>query len=493
MFKRWCIQQNFVTKTPNSDVSHVLLDGGRLSVPFDRLNDFHEEYIKAVKAGEKLFVVEQKTPNYNFFVDIDYKDTRALTIEEIQDICKVICDKVKRHRGGDCIISVAQPKKVGEFMKTGVHLNWPGYVVNQASALALREHILVALSKAKGGTDWNEVIDAAVYGDIKRRTRGSGLRMPWSYKLAKHTSCGGRGCEECKGTGKTIQVSYLPLFVYKSGPLSMLQRIDPKPDLDILKMTVVRTNTEDYVTVEHPSVTVKEGAFTDAQTKDEIRDEELREMIEAFVQQNMEGQRGAYITNIYKHKDCYFVSTNSKYCENIKNTHGSNHVWFMISGRVIAQKCFCRCETLRSRRDGFCKDFYGRKHELPPKIVEKLYPQKEDIKRCPEIKKYVEKVRVEQVDAKPHLESFMKRCMKCPEDIKVVRISKQRSDFSVLTTSSYCEATRGDHEGVSMTYIIKGSKITQNCPLCKKVPKGSVRTHELNGSVKNILYPPQKK
>ena len=195
MFKRWCIQQNFVTKTPNSDVSHVLLDGGRLSVPFDRLNDFHEEYIKAVKAGEKLFVVEQKTPNYNFFVDIDYKDTRALTIEEIQDICKVICDKVKRHRGGDCIISVAQPKKVGEFMKTGVHLNWPGYVVNQASALALREHILVALSKAKGGTDWNEVIDAAVYGDIKRRTRGSGLRMPWSYKLAKHTSCGGRGCE----------------------------------------------------------------------------------------------------------------------------------------------------------------------------------------------------------------------------------------------------------------------------------------------------------
>ena len=264
MFKKWCIQQDFVTKPPNSDVSHVLLDGGRLSVPFDRLNEFHEEYIKAVKSGEKLFVVEQKTPNYNFFVDIDYKDVRALTIQEIQDICKVICDKVKRHRGGDCVISVAQPKMVGDLMKTGVHLNWPGYAVNQASALALREHILVALSKAKGGMDWNEIIDVAVYGDIKRRTRGSGLRMPWSYKLAKHTSCGGKGCEECKGTGKIIQVSYLPLFVYKSGILSMLQRIDPKPNLDILKMTTVRTNTEDHVTVEHPSISVKEGSFTDA-------------------------------------------------------------------------------------------------------------------------------------------------------------------------------------------------------------------------------------
>ena len=234
----------------------------------------------------------------------------------------------------------------------------------------------------------------------------------------------------------------------------MIQRIDPKPDLDILKMTTVRTNAEDCVTVEHPSISVKEGSFTDAQTKDEIQDEELREMIEVFVQQNMEGQEGAYITNIYRQKDCYFVSTNSKYCENLKNTHGSNHVWFMVSGRVIAQKCFCRCETLRGRRDGFCKDFYGRKHELPHKIVEKLYPEKDDIKKCPEIKKFVEKVHVDPKNAKPHLELFMKRFMKCPEDIRVVKISRQRSDFSVLTTSNYCEAIRA----VSYTHLTLPTK-----------------------------------
>jgi hypothetical protein len=493
MFINWCKKQNFYTKTPNSDVSHVLLDGGRLSVPFDRLNDFHEKYIEAVKAGEKLFVVEQKTPNYNFFVDIDYKDTKALTIEEIQDICKVICDKVKRHKGGDCVISVAQPKKVGELVKTGVHLNWPGYVVNQASALALREHILVALSKAKGSTDWNEVIDSAVYGDIKRRTRGSGLRMPWSYKLAKHNPCNGRGCEECKNSGKVIQVSYLPLFIYRTGPLSMLQRIEHNPDLNILNMTTVRTNSEDYVTVEHPSVTVKEGSFTDAQIKDEIHDEEIRGMIESFVQKEMEGQSTAYITNIYKNKEVYFVSTNSKYCENLKNSHGSNHVWFIISGHTIAQKCFCRCETLRGRRDGFCKDFHGRKHTIPSKLVSKLYPKKDNIKKCPEIKKFEEKVVVNQMDAKPHLESFMRRCMKCPEDIRVVKITKQRSNFMVTTTSSHCEVIKSSHDGVTMCYLIKGGKITQNCPVCKKPPKGSVGIHELSGSVKGILYPPQKK
>ena len=170
------------------------MDGGVLSVPYDKLNEFHEKYIEAVKSGEKLFVVEQKSPRYNFFVDIDYKDSRSLTIEEIQDICKIICDKVKRHGGKDCLISVSPTKKVGEYTKTGVHLNWPEFVVDQLSAIALREHILVALSKAKGATDWNEIIDAAVYGDVRRKSKGSGFRMPWSHKMAKHMPCGGQGC-----------------------------------------------------------------------------------------------------------------------------------------------------------------------------------------------------------------------------------------------------------------------------------------------------------
>ena len=71
MFKRWCIDQGFAN---NSNLSHVLMDGGVLSVPFDRLNDFYEKYVDAYTASEKVFIVEQKTENYNFFMDLDYKD-----------------------------------------------------------------------------------------------------------------------------------------------------------------------------------------------------------------------------------------------------------------------------------------------------------------------------------------------------------------------------------------------------------------------------------
>jgi hypothetical protein len=63
MFKSWCAARNFNHAT---NLSHVLMDGGVLSVPFDKLNDFHEKYIESVKGGERLYVVEQKSEKYNF-------------------------------------------------------------------------------------------------------------------------------------------------------------------------------------------------------------------------------------------------------------------------------------------------------------------------------------------------------------------------------------------------------------------------------------------
>ena len=299
MFKSWCASQKFDNA---SNLSHVLMDGGKLSVPFDRLNEFYEKYIEAIGTSEKLFVVEQKTPTYNFFIDIDYKDQDSLSIEEIKSICKIICDKVKRHGGKNCLISVSPPKTVGDFIKTGVHLNWPDFVVDQSSAIALRDHVLVALSKAKGSYDWNDIVDSSVYGDLQRRTKGSGFRMPWSYKKAKHDACGGRGCSGCEN-GKVNQLAYLPVFMYTPEPLSTIIRVPPTPDVKLLKMSAVRTDAPQTTFVKPPSMPMREGAFTEDEIKDELRDEELKYMIQSFVQKNLEGQSTAYITKVFKHKN----------------------------------------------------------------------------------------------------------------------------------------------------------------------------------------------
>ena len=481
MFKSWCADQRFNNAT---NLSHVLMDGGVLSVPFDKLNDFHEQYVSAVKRGEKLYVVEQKSERYNFFVDIDYKDESSLDLEEIKSVCKVICDEVKRHGGRDCLISVAPPKPCGDLVKTGVHLNWPGFVVDQTSAVALRDHILVALSKANGAVDWNEIIDAAVYGNASRKTKGSGFRMPWSYKKAKHDICGGQGCTECE-KGKVDQVAYLPLFVYRPGPpLSAILQIGQEPTLDILKMAVVRTDEPQTIHVEPPSITVKEGSFTREQMKDEVHDDELKGKIEEFIRSNLEGQSNAYVPKIFKKKDTYLVQTTSKYCENLKREHGSNHVWFIISGKMIIQKCFCLCETLRGRRDGFCKDFCGRRHQLTPTIIDRLYPNKEDIHKCPEIKKWVEKPQVKCGDVKEPLEIFIKKHMHGPSDLRVLEVTKDKMGLVVLTNSNVCETIGGSHENVTMSYSIKGKEIVQKCPVCKK---SKARKHCLTPNVLKVL------
>jgi len=99
MFKSWCATQNFTNAT---NLSHVLMDGGVLSVPFDKLNDFHERYVEAVKRGEKLYVVEQKTPFTTFSWTSTIRTPKPLTSMKSKISVKVICDKVKRHGGKDC-------------------------------------------------------------------------------------------------------------------------------------------------------------------------------------------------------------------------------------------------------------------------------------------------------------------------------------------------------------------------------------------------------
>ena len=57
--------------------------------------------------------------------------------------------------------------------------------------------------------------------------------MPWSHKRGKHEACAGQGCELCNNTGKETQSEYLPIFIYKHCPLSILQKTEQTPSLDM--------------------------------------------------------------------------------------------------------------------------------------------------------------------------------------------------------------------------------------------------------------------
>ena len=374
MFKQWCREQGFLN---NSNVSHVLMDGGILSVPFDRLNDFYEKCVEVYTLGEKIFVVEQKTENYNFFIDLDYKDETELTLTQVESICKIICDKVSKFEGaGQALISIAEPKEVSnKLIKTGVHINWEGFTVNRSSAIAIREHVIDTLKLVYGSVNWEDVVDSAVYGSSDRKTKGSGFRMPFSHKRAKHEKCSGQGCKECNNTGKVIQGEYLPYFIYKGnkGPFTLLETILPHPDVNLLHMATIRSqSTKPNIIEGKTAFQSNEGSsFTQMEIKNEFKNQEVICLLQNFINKHLEGQKTSRITKMFESNNQFLVSTNSFYCENKKCNHNSNHVWFHILGETIAQKCFSTTDIMRHY--GFCKDFTGKRHQLSPKIVDILY------------------------------------------------------------------------------------------------------------------------
>ena len=460
MFKRWCKDQGF---SNNSDLSHVLMDGGVLSVPFDKLNDFYEKCVEVYNSGEKIFVVEQKTENYNFFMDLDYKDDEEMSFEQIKSVCKVICDKVSKFGGKDALISVAEPKPIDTLIKTGIHINWPGFVVNRSSALGIRDHVINTLNLAYGSRDWKDIVDISVYGNNSRNTKGSGFRMPWSHKKGKHEACAGQGCELCNNTGKETQSEYLPIFIYKHGPSSTLQKTEQKPSVDILHMATLRTQSMEPVIIEG---TREEATFTTLQTKNEFKDQEARLLVEAFVRKNVEGQTTASITKMFKYNKQFLVSTNSKYCENKKCNHNSNHVWFHIVGDTIAQKCFSTTNVLRQY--GFCKDFSGRRHQLSNKITDILY---EDGK----VETYTPKKKVVVEPEQNLLEKFIKKYIVKKETFVIESLKREGVKKYTVTTKEICDTCKE-----TISFSILKSHIQQVCK-CK------CRAHNLTDKIVSTL------
>jgi hypothetical protein len=383
MFKEWCAAQGFSTST---NLSHVLMDGGVLSIPFDRLNEFYKVYVECVKGGERVFVVEQKTEIYNFFLDIDYKDDEAMSLEKIEQVSKIICEKVNSLGGGNCLVSISKPKPHGTQIKSGIHINWPNFPVDQKNAVYLRKHIVNTLTKLYPTEVWEKIVDDSVYGNPDKGTKGSGFRMPWSHKRGKHIDCGGNGCLVCENTGKLTEVCYLPVFMYCcEGPFKIMKVIDHSdPSVETLLAATIRTQCKTSRVVEPPDnlpKKKKEGSFTRDQTKNSIEDPEIATILEKFIN-GMKGHEKVRINKIFKSdkSDAYFIGTDSSYCENAGKDHSSNHVWFLAQEKDmrIAQKCFCRCEVLRKR--GFCKDFTGQGYELNPTLKDKLFPNKKSAK-----------------------------------------------------------------------------------------------------------------
>lgn len=269
-------------RVPNGPSTHVLMDGGILNVPPEESDEFFREYIQTLTTG-KLYVVEQKTRFFKFFIDFDYKDPEKLSDDDIIKFCSIIHSAIGRN--SRCLIARTKHRPVKEGIKTGVHIHWPDIIVDRSEALRLRTLIILAL----GEGPWDTIIDATVYA-------GSGLRMLWSHK---------------KPSGDP----YIPWRDLNGNEFAK------EPSYEILRLFSIRTGIDEE--------TRSEAIIVDI------------DGLEEFVQRYLSGQRSSRIKKVQRHdSDGWYAQTDARYCENIKREHKSNHVWFSIQSGRICQRCF---------------------------------------------------------------------------------------------------------------------------------------------------------
>ena len=75
--------------------THVLMNGGQLHVPEEDIDAFWNEYVSAIFAGQKLYVVEQKTERFKFFVDLP----ETVLMEIVNCIILISLEKCRFHLG----------------------------------------------------------------------------------------------------------------------------------------------------------------------------------------------------------------------------------------------------------------------------------------------------------------------------------------------------------------------------------------------------------
>lgn len=285
--------------------THLLLDGGTLTAG----ESFYDDYIGDILHGERLCVVEKKTaPHFRFFVDVDFvSDEHELDFVNVSlVIAKILYDL------GPCVLARARPRPVEGGQKYGLHIIWPESIVTKQRANSLRLKILSEL-----GPDWEKIIDASVYA-------GSGLRMLWSLK------------------NEPDSTPYIPWGEIRDGVFIEFEH--KSPSVEYLKLFSIRA-TE---IVNSPS---QESQYSSSSSE-----------LEMYIRTNIPGQASAKIVKISKckNKKDYWIGTTSKYCDNVKRDHRSNHVWFCLrpSG-MIAQKC----------QDEECKGYTGRFYRIPSRLI----------------------------------------------------------------------------------------------------------------------------
>ena len=391
--------------TDDGETTHLLMDGtGKMCVPDSHAGLFLNVYFSsAIIRGERLSVVEKKTPIFRLFFDLDIRlphgaDHMAVIQRLSRSIWRFVSEdffvlessQTSSSSASDTtatiidrmIVCTAPIKSESEHcIKAGCHLVFPNIFVNSPIALRCREALLHGIdslyaaiphsTSAQSVTQsvddsededadrryvlptpsnaWRDVIDDSVY-------RGSGLRMVWSNK------------------GRHESRPYVPVYELDSVHGwsevvcdSLATKRDYVHDCSIRSVVGCLTlcRNGEHQIADHVDGHMVHGSVVTGRTQSVDVYAEVLPLLEQELPRHYKNIRflKAFVT-----PHTVYLKTNSRYCMNLRREHRTSTIYIAVTRQGAMVRCYSRKEEYR------CADYASSPIALPPSVMRVFFP-----------------------------------------------------------------------------------------------------------------------
>ena len=337
------------------NVTHYIMAGGKLNLNED-YDKFLEIYAKNI--NYKTSIVELRTNIFKFFVDFDILSSEFFDIRDyVSSIQEFIYNVYKKYY--KCIVSKAsceieKIKNEVKYSKYGFHFNWPEILVDQETAIKLRDALVEHFNKLYGKVDifydnWDKIIDITVYTQ-------NGLRMLGADKISR-----------TDGRSLPNNRVYEIYHVYEDKEISNeLTEFYKENTLEAVKDTSIRSNIKDITPYYNlPEFIREEDEDKNFQYNDSekiiLSNKDPKDIqIRKFFKNHAGTYRVEDLRKIsyYKNTDTYIIESRSHWCQNINDYHTNNHIYFVLKPSGMVQKC--RSESGKEDKEGkycICRNF----------------------------------------------------------------------------------------------------------------------------------------
>ena len=365
---RWLYKNNcFLTKNSKDDITHLCLDGGKLSIPNNLIPNFFELYQKGIKNNEKYFLCETPTQVSKMFCDFDFLEDHEIKIEKLKEIVQILHNTIEEYYGDSfpIILCVSPSKEVTKnkkkLIKTGVHLIWKELTVTLDQAYDISKLFIDKLNTHDNSYKWKDIIDEQVYT--------SGLRMIDSLKVSKKRKKNEEGKMEVINVEENR--AYKPVWIY--------------PEEEIKDNMMNECSIKTYFNEEplfplldiphHERKKTKRTNKKNNKVETNIHNDNILDRVEQFIRQQTIKEWDQPLKSLKKQNNFYIAKSDSGFCLNIMREHNSAGIYFYITESGLAQRCFCKCNTIEGRKSGeVCSKFKSKNFPLPIEVRKMLFP-----------------------------------------------------------------------------------------------------------------------